>query len=160
MKNFILDKIFVTSSQPVLFGNLLEANALFNEGMLVDPAKLNFRFNYFWLYLIYGVLCVVLLTLGILVLHSSFKNIDLHFSIISTMLITSAVFVGFDVFKRWARKEISAKRIRQAWELHFAFFEYEKYSKIIENIYNEALKEKISSSELEKFVLEKVVNNK
>ncbi|MDY4804200.1 MAG: hypothetical protein SO516_08930, partial [Campylobacter sp.] len=36
MKNFILDKIFVTSSQPVLFGNLLEANALFNEGMLVD----------------------------------------------------------------------------------------------------------------------------
>ena len=88
MKNFILDKIFVTSSQPVLFGNLLEANALFNEGMLVDPAKLNFRFNYFWLYLIYGLLCVVLLTLGILVLHSSFENIDLHFSIIGTMLVT------------------------------------------------------------------------
>ena len=36
----------------------------------------------------------------------------------------------------------------------------EKYNKIIENIYNEALKEKISSSELEKFVLERVVNNK
>lgn len=160
MKNFILDKIFVTSSQPVLFADLLEANALFNEGMLVDPAKLNFRFNYFWLYLIYGLLCVVLLTLGIIVLHSTFKNIDLHFSIISTMLITSAVFVGFDVFKRWARKAISLRRIKEAWALHFAFFEYKKYSKIIENIYNEAVKEKISHKDLEQFVLEKVVNNK
>ena len=42
-KNLILQNIFVVSKQPVLFRDLLEANCLFNEGMLIDPAKLNFK---------------------------------------------------------------------------------------------------------------------
>ncbi len=46
LKNLILKNIFVISKQPVLFRDLLEANCLFNEGMLIDPAKLNFKFRY------------------------------------------------------------------------------------------------------------------
>ena len=59
-KNLILENIFVISKQPVLFRDLLEANCLFNEGMLVDPAKLNFKFRYARTYLVYGLLCFVM----------------------------------------------------------------------------------------------------
>ena len=46
LRNTIIKNVFFVSKQPVLFRDLLEANALFNEGMLVDGAKLNFRFNH------------------------------------------------------------------------------------------------------------------
>ncbi|EKR7992625.1 hypothetical protein P9H63_000812, partial [Campylobacter fetus] len=45
LRKFIFKKLFIVSKQPVLFKDLLEANCLFNEGMLVDPSKLNFRFR-------------------------------------------------------------------------------------------------------------------
>lgn len=159
LKNYILDKIFVISVQPVLFGDLLEANALFNEGMHIDPAKLNFKFNYFYLYLFYAIICLVCLIVGFVVLHSAFVALDAHISIVSTAIITAAIFVGFDVFKIWARKAISAKQIKKAWELHFAYFEYEKYNKIVESIYSDAMKDEISRKDLEKFVLERLVSN-
>ena len=44
-KEFSLRFLFKVSDQPVLIKDLLEANALFNEGMLVDPSKLNFNFK-------------------------------------------------------------------------------------------------------------------
>lgn len=160
LKNYILDKIFVISSHPVFFEDLLSANALYNEGMYIDPAKLNFRFNFFNLYLFYALFCVFCLALGFVVLHSAFVVLDAHISIVSTAIVTAAIFVGFDVFKLWARKAISARLIKKAWEIHFAFFEYEKYKKQVADIYNEALKQEISRKDLEKFVLEKLVSGK
>ncbi|HEG8257953.1 TPA: hypothetical protein SF031_001225, partial [Campylobacter jejuni] len=44
-KEFSLRFLFKVSEQPVLIRDLLEANALFNDGMLVDPSKLNFNFK-------------------------------------------------------------------------------------------------------------------
>jgi hypothetical protein len=61
LRNTIIKNIFFVSKQPVLFRDLLEANALFNEGMLVDGAKLNFRFNHVKLYQIYALICFVVL---------------------------------------------------------------------------------------------------
>lgn len=45
LKEFSLRFLFKVSEQPVLIRDLLEANALFNDGMLVDPSKLNFNFK-------------------------------------------------------------------------------------------------------------------
>ncbi|EMS8451624.1 hypothetical protein V5B51_000770, partial [Campylobacter coli] len=44
-KDFSCNFLFKISDQPVLLRDLLEANALFNDGMLVDPSKLNFNFK-------------------------------------------------------------------------------------------------------------------
>lgn len=160
LKEYILGKVFIISSQPVLFDDLLKANALYNEGMYIDPSKLNFRFNFFNLYFIYGIISLIVLLLGIVAMHGILAKIDSHFSIVGTMIITSFVFLGFDIFKKWARKEVSLRQIKLAWSIHLAYFDYDKYNKQVEAIYNEAQKDEISRKDLEKFVLEKLVNNK
>lgn len=153
----ILDNIFVVSKQPVLFRDLLEANSLFNEGMLVDPSKLNFKFRYFKTYLVYGLICAVISAVLIALTHRMFTRLDFHLSILSAIISTAVIFIGFDMFKIWTRKAISKKLIKEAWAVHFPYFPYEKYSTKVEMIYNEAVKNEITRKDLEKYVLEKLV---
>lgn len=159
IQNFIIKKVFVVSRQPVLLKDLLEANLLFNEGMHIDPAKLNFKFNYKNLYLIYSLFCFVIFWIIMIISHELFEKADFHFSVLATATMTSVVFIGFDFFRIWARKKISFIRIKEAWEIHFPYFPYEKYSKPVEKIYEEALKSEIHKKDLENFVLEKIVSS-
>lgn len=157
MKEFILNSIFKISNQPVNLKDLLEANALFNEGMLVDPAKLNYKFKVLNSYLIYAMLCFLIIVPLILITHYFFTMIDFHISIISSIFVTACVFVGYDIFKIYTRKIISKRLIKKAWALHFPYFSYEKYSKSVEEIYNKAIKEEIPKNQLEQYVLEKII---
>lgn len=160
MKDKILNMLFVISKKPVLFRDLLESNSLYNDGMLVDGAKLNFRFNYKRTYQIYAALCLLIFLPILIATHQHLVKIDTHISIIGTAFATSIIFIGFDMFKIWARKEISKELIKQAWAVHFPYFAYEKYSKVVETIYNQALKDDISKKNLEQYVLEKLVSYK
>lgn len=160
MKKFnkwLLNALFKISDYPVLFRDLLEANALFNEGMLVDPAKLHYKFKPFNTYAIYTLLCILVLGILLIITHYGLTKIDVHFSVISTAIITSLVFIGFDFFKGYARKLISKKQIQRSWMLHFPHFTYEKYSKIVAEIYKEALKKEIPKHALESYVLEQII---
>lgn len=157
LKKIILENIFVVSKKPVLFRDLLEANCLFNEGMLIDPAKLNFKFRYFKTYLVYGIICILIVGTLLTLTHNLFTRLDFHLSIISSIISTALVFIGFDMFKIWARKAISKELIKKAWAIHFPYFPYEKYSTRVEMIYNEATKNEIPRKDLEKYVLERLV---
>lgn len=160
LRNTIIKNIFFVSKQPVLFRDLLEANALFNEGMLVDGAKLNFRFNHIKLYQIYALICFVVLFPLLIITHHFLANTDAHISIIATTIVTSAVFIGFDMFKVWARREVSEELIKNAWSVHFPYFAYEKYSSKVEEIYNNALKNDVSKKDLEQYIYEKLISQK
>ena len=160
LRNTIIKNIFFVSKQPVLFRDLLEANALFNEGMLVDGAKLNFRFNHVKLYQIYALICFVVLFPLLIITHHFLANTDAHISIIATTIVTSAVFIGFDMFKVWARRERSLDLIKKAWSVHFPYFGYEKYSSKVEEIYNTALKNDVSKKDLEQYIYEKLISQK
>lgn len=160
LKDKIIRNVFFVSKQPVLFRDLLEANALFNEGMLVDGAKLNFKFNHVKLYQIYALICFIVLLPLLIVTHHFLANSDAHLSIISTAIVTSAVFIGFDMFKVWARREISHNLIKKAWSVHFPYFGYEKYSSKVEEIYNTAIKNDISKKDLEQYIYEKLISQK
>ncbi|MGP1360450.1 hypothetical protein [Campylobacter sp.] len=160
LKDKIIRNVFFVSKQPVLFRDLLEANALFNEGMLVDGAKLNFKFNHVKLYQIYALICFIVLLPLLIVTHHFLANSDAHLSIISTAIVTSVVFIGFDMFKVWARREISHDLIKKAWSVHFPYFGYEKYSSKVEEIYNTAIKNDISKKDLEQYIYEKLISQK
>ena len=160
MEKHAFKNIFVVSKQPVLFRDLLEANCLFNEGMLIDPAKLNFKFRYAKTYLVYGLLCLVVLLTLLSFTHHLFTKLDFHLSIIGAVAGTSAVFIGFDMFKVWARREISLDLIKKAWSVHFPYFGYEKYSSKVEEIYNTALKNDVSKKDLEQYIYEKLISQK
>ncbi|BEK14437.1 hypothetical protein L8Y91_02745 [Campylobacter lari] len=157
IQEFILNFIFKVSNQPVNLKDLLEANALLNEGMMVDPAKLNFKFKVFNSYLIYAFFCITILVPMLIISHYFLTIIDFHISILSAVFVTACVFIGYDIFKIYTRKIISKRLLKKAWALHFPYFAYEKYSKIAENIYNQAIKEEIPKNQLEQYVLEKII---
>ncbi|AJC91179.1 hypothetical protein [Campylobacter subantarcticus] len=157
IQEFILKFIFKVSNQPVNLKDLLEANALLNEGMMVDPAKLNFKFRVFNSYLIYTLFCIAILVPVLVITHYFLTIIDFHISILSAVLVTACIFIGYDIFKIYTRKIISKRLLKKAWALHFPYFAYEKYSKIAENIYNQAIKEEIPKNQLEQYVLEKII---
>ncbi|MBX1673147.1 hypothetical protein I9C35_06495 [Campylobacter coli] len=159
-KDFSRNFLFKISDQPVLLRDLLEANALFNDGMLVDPSKLNFNFKILNSYIYFGIFCALVLLPLLLITHYLFTRLDFHISIISAVAVTACVFISYDIFKVYARKMISKKLIQKAWALHFPYFSYEKYSIMAGNFYKEALKEEIPKANLEQYVLEKIIHSK
>lgn len=159
-KDFSCNFLFKISDQPVLLRDLLEANALFNDGMLVDPSKLNFNFKILNSCIYFGIFCALILLPLLLITHYLFTRLDFHISIISAVAVTACVFISYDIFKVYARKMISKKLIQKAWALHFPYFSYEKYSFMAGNFYKEALKEEIPKANLEQYVLEKIIHSK
>lgn len=156
-QKWLLNKLFALSDLPVLFRDLLEANALFCEDMPVDPAKLHYKFRLFNTYAIYSVLCVVFIAIIIAATHYFFTKIDIHFSLVLTIIITSLIIICFDIFRTKTRKMITRDLLQKAWALHFPHFAFEKYSKIVAQIYKDAVSKDISRGELEAFVLEQIV---
>ena len=77
-KEKIINSMFIISKKPVLFRDLLEANASFNEGMLVDPSKLNFRFLYGRSYIVFCALWLVVVFPLTAILHGILADIDFH----------------------------------------------------------------------------------
>lgn len=160
LQDKIVDYVFTVSKQPVLFRDLLRANVLFNEHMHVDPALLNFRKNLAHVYVVYSIICVVFLLPLTVLVHTIFKDIDIHFTITGTVVATSAVFMGFDMFYMWIRKAITQKLIKTAWQNHFPYFPYEKYNEKVEYLYNKAKKEEVPKANLERFILDNLVGDK
>ena len=158
LKEKILAHTFTISKQPVLFKDLLRANSLYNEGMHVDPAILNFRLQLVNAYLIYALICAVVLIPIIAITHAIFVNVDFHISILGTIFATSSVFVGFQFFQDWLRSTITARMIQKSWELHFPHFSYEKNRKKVEDIYHELIKNEVPKKEWERYVLDRLSN--
>ena len=156
LKDKILKFVFKTSTQPIRFKNLLVANAYHNEGMHVDPDKLGFRMKIKNAYIVYAVVSMVVLLPLLAITHTLFEKIDFHASIIGTALVTSAFFIGFQYFHACIKDKMAKQRIKEAWKVHFPYFSYDKYSKKVEDIFNEAMKKEIKKNDLQSFVMNRL----
>ncbi|RXJ85139.1 hypothetical protein [Arcobacter cloacae] len=156
IKNSILEYIYTISKQPVLLKDLLVANRQYNEGMHVDPAKLGFRIRLTRAYFVYILIVLAILVPISLLTHKPLAKIDPHISILGAMIITAAIFIGFNFFRDKMRDIMTKELIKKAWKLHFPFFSYEEYSKKIDKIFENSIKDEISKRDLEKYILEKL----
>ncbi len=156
LKKKILKFVFKTSTQPIRFKDLLVANAYHNEGMHVDPEKLGFRMKIKNAYIVYTIVSMVVLLPLLAITHTLFEKLDFHASIIATVLITSAFFIGFQYFHACIKDKMAKQRIQDAWKIHFPYFSYEKYSKKVEDIFNEAMKKEIKKNDLQSYVMSRL----
>lgn len=154
--NSILEYIYTISKQPVLLKDLLVANRQCNEGMHVDPAKLGFRIRLTRAYFVYILIVLAILVPISLLTHKPLAKIDPHISILGAMIITAAIFIGFNFFRDKMRDIMTKELIKKAWKLHFPFFSYEEYSTKIDKIFENSIKDEISKRDLEKYILEKL----
>ena len=152
IKNKILDYVYTISKQPILLKDLLIANRQHSDGMHVDPAKLGFRIRLVRAYIVYiGLVLAVVVAISLLT-HKPLAKIDAHISIIGAMIITAAIFIGFNFFRDRMRDSITKELIKRSWKLHFPYFSYEEYSEKIEEIFEKSIKEEISKRDLEKYI--------
>lgn len=156
IKSSILEYIYTISKQPVLLKDLLVANRQHNEGMHVDPAKLGFRIRLSRAYFLYVAIVLGILVPVSLLTHKPLAKIDPHISILGAMIITAAIFIGFNFFRDKMRDVMTKELIKKGWKLHFPFFSYEEYSKKIDKIFENSIKDEISKRDLEKYILEKL----
>lgn len=154
----IINYIYILSKQPILLRDLLEANRQYNEGMHVEPAKLGFRLKLGRAYLVYILIVIAILVPISAIMHKPLANIDAHISILGAMIITAIIFMGFNFFNSKMRDIISHRQIKKSWQLRFPYFPYKDYSKKIELIYLQAIKEEVSKKDLEKYILDRLVD--
>ena len=153
----ILDYIYILSKQPLLLRDLLDANRQYNEGMHVDPAKLGFRLKLTRAYVVYIIIVLAILIPISAITHKPLAGIDSHISIVGAMVITAAIFIGFNFFRAKMRDIITLRQIKKSWRLRFPYFSYEQYNHKVEEIYQRAIKEEISKRDLEKYILDNLV---
>ena len=154
IKNKILEYVYTISKQPILLKDLLVANRQHLDGMHVDPAKLGFRIKLVRAYIVYiGLVLAVLVPISLLT-HKPLIKIDPHVSIVGAMIITAAIFMGFNFFRDRMRDSVTKELIKRSWKLHFPFFSYEEYSHKIDEIFESTMKEKKKKRDLEKYILD------
>lgn len=154
LTNKVLEYVYTISKQPILLKDLLVANRQHSDGMHVDPAKLGFRIRLIRAYIVYiGIVLAILIPISLLT-HKPLEKIDAHVSIIGAMLITAAIFIGFNFFRDSMRDIMTKELIKRSWKLHFPFFSYEEYSGKIEEIFEKSIKDEVSKRDLEKYILD------
>ena len=153
-KNKLLEYVYTISKQPILLKDLLVANRQHNDGMHVDPAKLGFRIRLIRAYIVYIGLVLAILIPASLLTHKPLAKVDAHISIVGAMIITAAIFMGFNFFRDRMRDTMTKELIKRSWKLHFPFFSYEEYSSKINEIFEKAMREEVSKRDLEKYILE------
>ena len=154
IKKSIISYIYNISKQPVKLSELLEANALFNEGMNLDGTRLGFRLKTGKAYFLFIVLIhIIIIPLSFLA-HKLFAMLDCHASIIVAVIFTAFVFGMFSVFKDWTRDAVTKERIKNMWALHFPHFPYEEFNKEVSSIYEKAKVDEIKHVDLERYILD------
>jgi hypothetical protein len=154
LKSKILEYIYITSKQPILLKDLLVANSQHLDGMLVDPAKLGFRIKLTRAYLVYiGIVLAILVPISLLT-HKPLEKVDPHVSFLAAMIVTAAIFIGFNFFRDTLRDIMTKELIEKSWKLRFPYFSYEEYASKVNVIFEKAMKEEIPKRDLEKYILE------
>ncbi|RBQ28552.1 hypothetical protein ACNSOS_06100 [Aliarcobacter vitoriensis] len=152
----VLNFVYNTSKQPILLKDLLVASRQFNNGMEVDAGRLGFRLKLARAYFVYIVLILAILIPISLLTHKTLAIIDPHISIVGGMVVTALIFIGFNFFRDKIKEMMTQEVIKKAWRVHFPFFAYEEYSKKVNQIFEEAMREEIPKRDLQKYILDKV----
>ncbi|RXK12606.1 hypothetical protein CP965_08490 [Halarcobacter mediterraneus] len=157
--NRVLDYVYILSKQPILLRDLLDANRQYNEGMHVDPGKLGFRLRLGRAYIVYILIVLAIIVPISTLMHKPLANIDPHISILGAMIITAVIFIGFNFFISKLRDVVTKRQIKKSWKLRFPYFSYEEYNGKIEKIYEQAIKDEISKKDLERYILDNLVED-
>ncbi|QKF58291.1 hypothetical protein [Aliarcobacter lanthieri] len=154
--NRVLNFVYNTSKQPILLKDLLVASRQFNNGMEVDAGRLGFRLRLARAYFVYILLILAVIIPISLLTHKTLAIIDPHISILGGMIVTALIFIGFNFFRDKIKEMMTKEVIKKAWRVHFPYFAYEEYSKKVNEIFEQAMREEIPKRDLQKYILDRV----
>lgn len=155
----LLPKLFITSKQPTLLKPFLEANKMYDDGLVVDGKMLGYRLKTGKAYIAYIQILLIIIIPITTIAHSFLKHFDLHLLIVSTMIFTWIFFAFFTLFKEWLNDKKAHQRIQEAWQIHLPLFDYNKYSSQVASIYANAINHDINKGELSRFIIDNIIKD-
>ncbi len=159
LREFILGYCFRVSKLPMLYHELLEANKQLNNNMSLKGIDMGIKLRHGRSYLIFfGLIHIVIVPVAYIA-HFAFAKVDCHLSILFAIVFTTIVFSFFGLFKEWLYDNMTAKCVRSNWQIHFSYFDYDKYRHIVENYYTQAILSGIEKNRLENHITEKLSSN-
>ncbi len=155
----IIPYVFECSKHPMRFIEFLRANKAFVDGL--DPSMTipGFRLNILRLYIVYFVLWNMIIIPASLIFHAFLAKLDCHLSIILAIVFTLIFFATFQIFKEWLINRVAEKQIQKAWQNHLPHFEYKRYRHKLAQLYAEAADKDIPKSQIERFVIDRLVES-
>ena len=153
-KEYLISYIYNISKQPVKLNELLQANAIFNEGMKIDGTKLGFRLRTGRAYIAFLILAHLIILPLALGTHKLFALLDCHASIIVAVIFTAFLFGLFSCFKEWTRDIVTQSRIKDMWHIHFPHFPYDEFNKEVSKIYEQSIIDDVKPIDLERYILD------
>jgi len=154
----IIPFVFKISKQPMLFKELMHANKIYNDGMNLEYNMKGFRVRLGRIYFVYFALVLLVSTPLSFLFHTQLAKIDCHALIISSIVFTIFLFLGFTLFKSWLIEQVSTQLIADAWKNHFPHFDYLKNSQQVSAIYSKAIESGVQNKDLQRHIITKMVD--
>lgn len=159
IKKRLINILYIKSSQPVHFEELLKANLILQEGIIPSERLLKYRVLLGRAYLSFIILTHIFIIPTVGLMHDTFASMDCHLSIILAVAFTGVFFATFTIYKEWLYETISKVIIQDAWKLHFPHFDYRSHKKKVALLYDETLRKKIPKHEVQMYILDSLAKD-
>ncbi|NPA29475.1 MAG: hypothetical protein GXO33_04750 [Epsilonproteobacteria bacterium] len=148
----LLPFLFTHPRHPMRFNELMRANKLLVDDMPLEGQIPGMKLRLFRAYLVmFALFNAVLIPLAML-LHGILAKIDCHAAIVLAVFFTLFFFGVLTIFKQWAAEKMAEKLIKEAWAIHFPFYDYAQYHVKVARFYDDAVERGVTGANLEMYI--------
>jgi len=149
----LLPSLFTHPRHPMRFNELMRANKLLVDEMPLEGQIPGMKLRLFRAYLfMFFVWNLVLIPLA-LVFHRLLAKIDCHVAIVLAVFFTLFFFGVLSVFKQWATEKMAGKLVKEAWKIHFPYYDYDTYHVKVAKFYDDATERNVTGANLEMYIM-------
>jgi len=149
----LLPFLFMQSIHPMRFNELMKANKLLVDNMLLEGSipgvKLRLGRVYLFMILVWNIILIPLAML----FHKILAKIDCHIAIMMAVLFTLLFFGILSIFKQWAMERMAEKMIKKGWNNHFPYYDYETFHEKVAKFYGDALEKGVTGANVEMYIM-------
>ncbi|WP_300361515.1 hypothetical protein [Hydrogenimonas sp.] len=149
----LLPFLFTQPRHPMRFNELMKANKLLVDNMPLEGQIPGVKLRLFRAYLfMFFVFNAVLIPLA-MIFHKILAKIDCHVAIVLAVFFTLFFFGVLSIFKQWATEKMAEKMIKEAWKIHFPYYDYENYHTKVAKFYDDAVERNVTGANLEMYIM-------
>ncbi|WP_457596955.1 hypothetical protein [Hydrogenimonas sp.] len=149
----LLPFLFTHPRHPMRFNELMRANKLLVDDMPLEGRipgmKLRLWRAYLFMFLVFNAVLIPLA----MIFHTILAKIDCHAAIVLAVFFTLFFFGVLQVFKQWATERMAQKLIKEAWKIHFPYYDYDAYHTKVAKFYDDAVERGVTGANLEMYIM-------
>ncbi|WP_353661304.1 hypothetical protein [Hydrogenimonas sp. SS33] len=149
----LLPFLFTRPKHPMRFNELMRANKLLVSDLPLEGqipgVKLRLARAYLFMIVVWNLALIPLA----MIFHKLLAKIDCHIAIILAVFFTLFFFGVLQIFKQWATERMAERMIKEAWKIHFPYYDYDQYHEKVAKFYDDAVERGVTGANLEMYIM-------